>query len=310
MRHGYFTGNLKSNVKGIAIMENRNVLQKPGSSRQKKAALISDLSGFGRCALTVALPVISKLKVQCCPVPTAILSNHTAYPSYYFDDYTEHMEDYIEEWKKLGLTFDGIGTGFLGSRRQIEIVKGFIRDFSREDTVVMVDPIMGDDGKTYATYTKELCGEMKSLVACADVVTPNVTESCILTGRPYHKGSWKEQELLEMAEEMAETGPQKVVITGVPQGSYIGNFCYEKKDGDRAGGGRLRRTKRVGETRCGTGDIFAAVILADAVNRVPLERSVKKAADFVKGCISASIDMGVPLTDGVCFEEVLDRLKA
>ena len=156
-----------------------NIPQKPGSSRQKKVAVINDLSGFGRCALTVMLPIISKLKVQCCPIPTAILSNHTAYPEFYFDDYTERMQEYIDGWKKLDLSFHGIGTGFLGSRIQIEIVSKFIRDFRTEDTIVMVDPIMGDDGKAYATYTEAMCREMKKLVAYADIVTPNVTESCI-----------------------------------------------------------------------------------------------------------------------------------
>ncbi len=291
-------------------MENKRALQKPGSSRQKKAAIISDMSGFGRCAITVSLPVISKLKVQCCPVPTAILSNHTAYPSFYFDDYTERMNDYIGEWKKLGLTFDGIGTGFLGSRRQIEIVREFIQDFCREDTIVLVDPIMGDNGKAYATYTEDMCREMKRLVACADIVTPNVTEACILTDRSYHEGPWREQELRAMAEDIGERGPWKVVITGVPIGSYIGNFCYDKgkrRDGEAYA---LRKIKRVGETRCGTGDIFASIILADAVNGVPLDKSVQKAAGFIKECIRESIKMDVPLTDGVCFEEVLDRLKA
>jgi len=291
-------------------MENKNSLQRPGSSKQKKVAVISDMSGFGRCAITVSLPVISKLKVQCCPVPTAILSNHTAYPSFYFDDYTERMEDYIGEWKKLGLAFDGIGTGFLGSRRQIEIVRDFIQDFGREDTVVLVDPIMGDDGKAYATYTGDMCREMKKLVACADIVTPNVTESCILTDRPYHGGPWKEGELLTMARRMGEMGPGKVVITGVPMGSYIGNFCYDR-EGDKDGLKYVfRKIKRVGETRCGTGDIFSSIILADAVNGVPLDKSVHKAAGFIKDCIRESIKMEVPLTDGVCFEEVLDRLKA
>ena len=101
-------------------------------SKQKKAAVINDISGYGRCAITVALPVISKLKVQCCPVPTSIFSNHTAFPTYYFDDYTDRMQPYIDQWKALGLTFDGIQTGFLGSRKQIEIVAGFIQDFGRE----------------------------------------------------------------------------------------------------------------------------------------------------------------------------------
>lgn len=284
--------------------------RKPGGSRQKKAAIISDMSGFGRCAITVALPIISKLKVQCCPVPTAILSNHTAYPSFYFDDYTGRMEDYIDEWRKLGLKFDGIGTGFLGSRRQIEIVRKFIRDFRGEDAVVMVDPIMGDNGKAYATYTQEMCREMKNLTACADIVTPNLTEACILTDREYHEGTWTIAELRSMAEQIGETGPGKVVITGIPLGSYIGNFCYEKEEDKEGVKWALRKTKRVGETRCGTGDIFASVILADAVNGVNLVKSVEKAAGFIKDCIRESIKMEVPLTDGVCFEEVLDKLKA
>ena len=296
--------------KGLRTMEHRETSQQPGSSRQKKAAVISDMTGFGRCALTVTLPVISKLKVQCCPVPTAILSNHTAYPSYYFDDYTERMGEYIGEWRKLNLTFDGIGTGFLGSRRQIEIVKDFIRDFRREDTVVMVDPVMGDNGRTYAACTEDMCREMKMLTACADIVTPNVTESCILTDTPYHDGRLKEQELLRMAQHIADTGPDKVVITGIPLGGFIGNFCYDRQGDGRGTVHILRKIKRVGETRCGTGDIFSSVILADAINGVALDRSVKKAADFIKDCIRESVKMEVPLTDGVCFEEVLDRLKA
>lgn len=286
-------------------MEQNKVLGRPGSSRQKKAAVINDIAGFGRCALSVALPVISRLKVQCCPVPTAVLSSNAAIPGFYMDDYTDHMENYIGHWKKLGLTFDGIGTGFLGSERQIEIVAGFIEDFRREDTIVLVDPIMGDHGKLYAACNKAVCEKMKNLVTHGNLVTPNVTEGCILTGRSYHEGAWKEGELLSMARELGAMGPKKVVITGVPMGTFIGNYCYEK-DRDR---GVLKRVKKIGETRCGTGDIFSAILLADGVNGVPLEESVKKAADFIKECIRASIKMEVPLTDGVCFEEVLDRLR-
>ena len=110
---------------------------------QKKIAMINDLSGYGRCSLTVALPILSAMGIQCCPVPTSILSNHTGFPVYYFDDYTDHMEPYIEKWKELGLTFDGIATGFLGSERQIEIVKDMIAAFRTPGTKVLVDPIMG-----------------------------------------------------------------------------------------------------------------------------------------------------------------------
>ncbi|MCI8664671.1 MAG: pyridoxamine kinase [Hungatella sp.] len=286
-------------------MEQGNGFGAPGSSKQKKVAVINDIAGFGRCALSVALPVISRLKVQCCPVPTAVLSSNAAIPGFYMDDYTDRMENYISQWRELGLTFDGIGTGFLGSERQIEIVGELIKNFRREDTMVLVDPIMGDNGKLYGACTEKVCGKMKKLVTYGNLVTPNVTEGCILTGRAYHEGNWKEEELFSMARELSAMGPEKVVITGVPQGTYIGNYCYEKGE-DK---GVLRRVKRVGETRCGTGDIFSAVLLADGVNGVPLEKSVKKAADFIKDCIRVSVKMEVPLTDGVCFEEVLGELR-
>lgn len=288
-------------------------------SKQKKVAIINDISGYGRCAVTVALPIISKLKVQCCPVPTSIFSNHTGFPTYYFDDYTERMPLYIEQWKKLGLTFNGIQTGFLGSEKQIQIVSKFIQDFRREHTMIVVDPIMGDNGKSYATYTKEMCQKMKELVAFADIITPNLTEACILTDTPYHEEKWKMAEILELARRLSKIGPRKVVITGIPQGEYIANYCYEKQgEGQSATEkgqpatekGRLVRTMKVGTQRCGTGDIFAAIITGDAVNGVEFEISVKKASNFIKRCILKSIEMEIPLTDGVCFEEILDTLKA
>ncbi len=280
-------------------------------SKQKKAAVINDISGYGRCAITVALPVISKLKVQCCPVPTSIFSNHTAFPTYYFDDYTDRMQPYIDQWKALGLTFDGIQTGFLGSRKQIEIVAGFIQDFGREKTIVVVDPIMGDNGKRYITYTNEMCQEMKRLVTFADIITPNLTEACILTDTDYHEEKWRLEEIRNLARRLSQMGPKKVVITGIPQGEYIANYCYENREGQTmAERGQFLRTMKVGTQRCGTGDIFAAIITADAVNGVDFEVSVKKASAFIKKCILKSIEMEIPLTDGVCFEEVLDTLKA
>lgn len=271
---------------------------------QKKIAIINDMSGFGRCAITVALPIISSLKVQCCPVPTSIFSNHTGFPSYFFDDYTDRLPAYIAQWKKLGLTFNGIETGFLGSKEQIDIVLAFLRDFKTTDTIVVVDPIMGDHGKTYATYTKAMCDEMKRLVCHADIITPNMTEACILSDTDYHEDRWKMKEIEAVAEKLSLTGPKNVVITGIPQGEYIANYCYE-----RGGETRLLRTLKVGTQRCGTGDIFAAIITADAVNGVPFQQSVRKASGFIKKCIQKSIELEIPTTDGVCFEEVLSTLR-
>ncbi len=275
----------------------------PDHNRQKKVAVINDMTGFGRCSLAVSIPIISKMKVQCCWVPTAVLSNHTGFPSYFLDDYTRHFEAYTREWEKLGLTFRGISTGFLGSREQVRLVIGFIKKFADRDTIVAVDPVMGDYGKRYSSYTEEMCEEMKLLVTWADIITPNVTEACILTDTPYHDGHWKMEELKELITKLAELGPKKIVITGIPQGEFLANLCYQK-DGEM----KLTRQYKVGEQRSGTGDIFSSVIIADAVNGVDFETSVKKASRFVKKCIMKSIELGIPTTDGVAFEEVLDSL--
>ena len=273
-------------------------------NRQKKIAVINDISGFGRCSIAVSMPIISAMKVQCCPVPTSIFSNHTGFPEFFFDDYTEKMQAYIDNWKKLHLEFHGIQTGFLGSEQQIEIVKQFIEDFCTPHTMVIIDPVMGDHGKTYPTYTPELCQAMKQLVAYADILTPNLTEACILMDTPFHEGHWTMKELEQLAQQLAAQGPEKIVITGVPQKKYVSNLVFEQ-----GGVPKLLRTLRIGSERSGTGDVFSSIIAADAVNHVPFEQSVRKASRFIKKCILRSIELGLPKTDGVCFEEFLTTLK-
>lgn len=272
-------------------------------NKQKKIAAIHDLSGYGRCSLTVAIPVISALKVQCCPVPTSILSNHTGFPTCFFDDYTEKMPLYLEQWKKLNLDFDGIFTGFLGSGDQIEIVADMIRDFKTEKTMVIIDPIMGDNGNTYQTYTKEMCSRMKTLVESGNIVTPNLTEACILTGRQYRQTGWTRKELASIAEEIISMGPDSAVITGVREGSFITNVVAQK--GLEV---KFLRTLKTGNDRPGTGDVFASIIAAQAVKGVPLIKNVKMAAHFVKQSILVSDEMNVLTENGVCFEEILSLL--
>ncbi len=271
---------------------------------QKKIAAINDLTGYGRCALTVSMPVISHMKIQCCPVPTSILSNHTGYEEYFFDDYTDRLPEYLAMWKKLGLTFDGIMSGFLGSKGQIAMVEEFIRQFRRKDTIVVIDPVMGDNGTIAGTYTEEMCREMRKLVSLADIVTPNLTEACKLTDTPYREKGWRRRELSEMAAKLRAMGPEKVVITGIPQGRFIANFLEQEKEEPM-----LLRTCREGTERCGTGDLFAAIVAADAVNGVPFEKSVRKASGFVKKCMIKSMEMGIDRKNGVCFEEILHLLK-
>ena len=275
---------------------------------QNRIAVVNDFTGFGRCSLTVEIPVISSLGVECCPLPTSILSNHTAFSSWFLDDYTKKMPLYLEEWKKQAVSFDGILIGFLGSEQQIEIVKQMIREFPKRNghkTLVIVDPIMGDHGKRYATYTEEMCRQIRQLVEAADILTPNLTEACILTDTPYKENGWHFLELSKIAERLLEMGAKKVVISGITMGQFIGNLVCEKGKGEM----KLFRSKRIGTERCGTGDIFSSILAADAVNGVQFENSVKKAMKFVKDCILLTEQFSVPETNGVCFEYLLKKLK-
>ena len=274
-------------------------------NNQKKIAIINDISGFGRCSIAVSLPIISHMRIQGCMLPTSIFSNHTGFESYFYEDYTDKMPRYMEEWKKLDLHFEGIATGFLGSAKQIQIVRDFIHQFKDEKTKVIIDPVMGEDGKAYPTYTTEMCDKMKELVKYADILTPNLTEACMLTDIPYHDTGWTGKDFLEMMEKLRLLGARKIVISGWNSPSSITNVISEAP-----GDVRYLRQKRVGTVRSGTGDIFAAVIAADCVNGHPLEASVKKAAAFVRDCILATEKRNIPPTDGVCFEDVLYRLKA
>ena len=272
------------------------------SIKQKKIAAINDFSGFGRCSLTVSIPIISAAGIQCCPLPTAILSNHTGYSDYYFDDYTDRMKPYYNKWEKLGLRFDAIYSGFLGSERQIVIVTDFIERFSDRDTIIIIDPVMGDNGRMYATLTGELCRSLKKLTAHADILTPNVTEACILTETPYIADPDAEM-INAIADKLLSFGCKNAVITGIMKGDSIGNYIC------RSSGERIWVTSPLlGSSRAGTGDVFASVLAADAVNGMPLEDSVRRAADFVSRAILLSDDQELPSQDGLCFEPLLGEL--
>lgn len=273
-------------------------------NHQKKIAVINDISGFGRCSIAVSMPIISYMGIQCCPVPTSIFSNHTGFESYCFNDYTPYMRSYIDEWKKIDLRFEGIMTGFLGSKEQIEIVRDFIKWFKNEHTMVIMDPAMGENGHPYPTYTDEMCQEMKRLIEYADIITPNVTEACILTDTEYKERGWKKQELCEMAKRLLDTGAKKVAISGVRMGHYVGNVIAQQGSEPV-----LLKHERIGAYRSGTGDIYSAIIASDSINGVDFMSSVKKASGFVKRCMGATERLAIPDTDGLAFEEVLYTLR-
>ncbi|MDT8717364.1 pyridoxamine kinase [Clostridium sp. 19966] len=273
-------------------------------SKQKKIAVVNDFTGFGRCSIAVALPIISAMKIQCCPLPTAILSAHTGFSSFFFDDYTSHMRDYINNWKELDLQFDGISTGFLGSKEQIDVVVEFLKNFKTKDTIVMVDPVMGDNGQLYSTYTQEMCDEMKKLIKYADVITPNLTETCRLLDIPYPERELEPKELENISRELCQKGPDRIVITGLQHSGNIRNFIYEIGKPYT-----MIEVKKIGEDRPGTGDVFSSIVSANIVKGVDLVTAVKKASEFISKAIEYTGKIGTPVENGICFEEYLTELK-
>lgn len=271
-------------------------------NRQKKAAVINDFTGFGRCSITVSLPILSAMGIQCCPLPTAIFSNHTAFPSWAWTDYTQHMAPYMKEWKKLGLHFQAISTGFLGSQAQIALVKDFFALFRTPETVVVVDPVLGDHGRLYAACTPALAEGMGELAACADLLTPNLTEACILAGRDYEPHP-SEEALEALCRTLAARGPKRVVISGLDQGEALGNYVYQEGKPSC-----MVWEVKTGSPRCGTGDAFAAILTGDAVNGVDFSASVARASGFVARAIRRSDALRIPHTDGIAFEELLGDL--
>ncbi len=280
----------------------------------KKIAVINDLSGYGRVSLCVSLPVISALGVQCCPVPTSILSNHTGFPSEYKYDLTEQMKPYIEAWGQLKLSFDGIITAYMSYEEQVRITADLIDRFRRDDTVVFVDPCMADHGRIYRGFTEDFAGCIRDrLVRKATVIKPNITEACLLTGFDYDTVKAYAQEpklrklkscLMNMIEDLRELGPQQIIITGIERQDRIMNVVA---DGDDI---RFISMHRTGQSRGGTGDIFSSIAAASLVQGMSLEKATKKASGFVSEAIRISEEAGVPVNEGVIFENILSKLAS
>ena len=271
-------------------------------NRQKKAAVINDFTSFGRCSLAVSIPILSAMKVQCCPVPTAFFTNHTGFDSFAWTDNTQHLDNYIDEWHKLGLHFDAIQTGFLGSSEQVAFVHRFITAFRSPDTIICVDPVMGDYGRLYPTYDSARAESMRSFLDVADILTPNLTEACFLADKPYCT-DLSDEELSSLCACLSERNGSKIVISGIPRHGALVNFIYER--------GRtplLHTEPKIGDDRSGTGDVFASVILADAVNGTDFAESVRKASTFTASAVRRTVEMGLPPKDGLAIEEVLGEL--
>lgn len=269
-----------------------------------RVAAIHDLSGFGRCSLTVVMPILSAMGVQCCPLPTAFLSTHTGgFTGFTFLDMTEEMPRVAAHWASLDIRFQGIYSGFLGSARQIDTVEAFIRRFRGKDTVVVVDPVMGDDGKIYRTYTPEMCAGMVRLAGAADVITPNPTEASLLLGGT---GTLPDgADFRRVTEALSRGGCRSVVLTGFSERlGRTGALCFDAKTGRM----EAVQTTFISHPMHGTGDVFASVLTGGLLRGDDLIPAARRAAEFVRDCAERTVAEGTPVREGVDFEPLLGRL--
>ena len=280
----------------------------------KKIAFINDLCGFGRCSLTAAIPVISTMGMEVCPLPTAILSAQTGFPSYYCDDYTDRMNHFTDEWSKMNISFDGIYSGYLANPSQIAQVKYFLDRFQKEDTLYLVDPVMGDHGQKYPFFTEELLVGMRELTSRATVITPNLTEACLLAGVSYddlYAHRYEDDYLLriqEVAFGLLEKNRTSltIIVTGILQedadGAFVTNLAVSNEEC------ACTSTPYTGISFSGTGDLFASAICGYLVNGVPLQEAMDKAVDFLQPAIEEATNTGIPRDFGIPFQKYLSRL--
>ncbi|MGL5754459.1 MAG: pyridoxamine kinase [Paraclostridium sp.] len=268
----------------------------------KKVAAIHDLSGIGRCSLTVAIPILSALKVQCCPFPTAILSSQTGYPKYSFFDLTSQMDDYKNTWAELNIDFDCIYSGFLGSIDQIDIVCNFINN--NKNSLIITDPVMGDNGCLYPIFNDKMCKKIRNLVKKSDIVTPNLTEALILIDKDFTNINLCKDELISIAKKVSDLGPNKVIITGIILDGKIHNLSFDKDLNEV----HFTTSNFNNISYSGTGDIFTSIVTGLLLNGYSLSYSVDKASEFIHKVVLYTSKLSSDRNDGVLFELFLNEL--
>ena len=271
-----------------------------------RVAAVHDLCGYGKCSLGVAIPVLSAAGVDVCPVPTSLFSAHTKFPTFYVHDTTPMLNDYLDAWQKEGVELDGIYSGFLGSAAQVDVIRRLFREYPR--ALRVIDPVMGDGGEKYPTYTDELCEAMKGLVDGADVLTPNLTEASILTGVPYHGQDVDERRVGAICERLLEMGAKAVVLKGVVRsdGRLIRNYvATEGSDGP------LEVTSELLPFMIhGTGDLFASGLTAAVYTGRTLVEAVEFAGKLVRDAMAITRKQPGYELRGVSFETVLGDVTA
>lgn len=273
---------------------------------QKRVVAIHDISCLGKCSLTVAMPIISAAGIEVSIIPTAVLSTHTGgFSGYTYRDLTEDMLPVANHWNKLDIKVDAVYTGFLGSYKQLDIVAKMFDMFKSKENIIMVDPVMADNGKLYKLYDKNFADGMKELCKKADIIVPNITEAVMLLDEQYHDGPYEKNYIQSLLKRLGNFGAKYVVITGV---------CFDNKKLGVATYDRIAdKTEYIFADKIdgfyhGTGDVFASVLLASLLKNNDLVKSAKIAVNFTVESIERTKTAETDKRYGVNFEEGLLKL--
>lgn len=286
--------------------QNSAVLYERRGGYIPRVAAVHDMCGYGKCSLGVAIPVLSAAGVDVCPVPTALFSAHTKFPVFYMHDTTEILNDYLDAWKQEGIDLDGVYSGFLGSAEQVAVIKRLYAEYPK--ALHIVDPVMGDGGQKYPTYTDEMCEATRGLVDGADVLTPNLTEASILTGIAYEGQDVSVEFVQKNVDALLELGAKAVVIKGVVhEGESVIRNYLALADVD---GGRVDevQSELLPYMLHGTGDLFASGLTAAIYSGRTLHESVEFAGELVRDAMCITRDQPDYETRGVSFEPVLGKV--
>lgn len=270
----------------------------------KRILTIQDISCVGKCSLTVALPIISALGVETAIIPTAVLSTHTMFKNFTFKDLTDEIVPITDHWKNENIGFDSIYTGYLGSIDQIDIIANLFDEFKTENNLIIVDPVMADNGKLYPAFDKAFAAKMATLCAKADIIIPNITEASFMTGMEY-KESYDESYIKEILEKLAKLGAKICVLTGVSfKEGTTGVMGYDKENDEYY----YYQHKRIDAIYHGTGDIFASTLVGAIGNGLTWKEAIPIAADYTAKCIELTVADKKGRWYGVNFEEGIPYL--
>jgi len=273
---------------------------------QKRVAAIHDISCFGRCSLTVALPVISAAGVETSVIPTAILSTHTGgFTGFTYRDLTDDIRGIVDHWISLGLAFDAIYTGFLGSFEQIDIISETFDRLRSKDTIVIVDPVMADNGQLYKIFPKDFPSGMRGLCAKADVIIPNMTEAALMLDEGYREGPYTAEYIGSLLRRLGDIGAKHVVLTGVYlNDEEVGAASYDVASGEIS----YSFSERIPGYYHGTGDVFGSALVGSLMNGLSLKKATEIAVSFTADSIKRTYDAGTDIRFGVNSEAGLKRL--